>query len=116
MFQRVRVGRLLYKLIKKVMKKHSALDERDDMAENGLSEDSPLVPMESTDSALMKEVNDLYKEEDTSCLASMSEALKAFQDVPFVFYCKHDDLHLLNKAILYIQSNEQTNKIIIVHS
>lgn len=117
MFQRVRVGRLLFKLLKKGSKKRNAMEVKDDddIDFNFSTEDDPLVPLESTDSALMKEVSDLYDEEDTSCLASMSTALKSFQDVPFVFYCKHDDLHLLNKAILYIQNNEQTNKIIIVH-
>ena len=50
-----------------------------------------------------------------SCIAALSTAVKSVQDVPFVFFCKHDDLHLLNKCMLYIQNNEQTNKIIVVH-
>ncbi len=121
MFQRVRVGRLLYKLIKKSMKKK----KKNKMMKKGLI----ISDEESVDTALSGEQNPLLAStqesgakdltfvtgEDTSCLASLSEQLKAYQDVPFVFYCKHDDLHLLNKAILYIQSNEQTNKIIIVH-
>ena len=50
-----------------------------------------------------------------SWLSILSSEVKKIQDVPFIFFCKHDDLHLLNKAVLYIQKNEQTNKIIIVH-
>ena len=49
------------------------------------------------------------------CLKALAQAVQAVQDVPFVFFCKHDDLYLLNKAMLYIRANEQTNKIIVVH-
>jgi len=54
-------------------------------------------------------------QKEPSCLSAISTALKGVQDVPFVFFCKHDDLHMLNKAMLYIQQNEQTNRIIVVH-
>ncbi len=129
MFQRVRVGRLLYKLLKKKKKKSiygtTAADDASASVASGsaASEDDPLLPMESGEGgsaggdeshALAKEVAEIYDQE-TSCLSKISLQLKSYQDVPFVFYCKHDDLHLLNKAIIYIQNNEQTNKIIIVH-
>jgi len=45
----------------------------------------------------------------------LSGYLKDVQDVPFVFFIKHDDVHLLNKAVLYIQNNEQTSRLVIVH-
>jgi amino acid transporter len=112
MFQRVRVGRLLFKLLKRKKKKNALSDDSSvDLVAN---EDDPLLAMESADNSLSKEVAEIYEHEN-SCLSSISLQLKSYQDVPFVFYCKHDDLHLLNKAILYIQNNEQTNKIIIVH-
>mmetsp|Transcript_22214 Transcript_22214/g.33247 ORF Transcript_22214/g.33247 Transcript_22214/m.33247 type:complete len:765 (+) Transcript_22214:487-2781(+) len=129
MFQRVRVGRLLYKLLKKKRKK-SAFTADDGSLSGVVSEDSPLLQMEAGEGevgdgdgeadgdqeshVLAKEVAEI-NEQETSCLSKISFQLKSYQDVPFVFYCKHDDLHLLNKAIIYIQNNEQTNKIIIVH-
>jgi len=133
MFQRVRVGRLLYKLLRKRKRKKSIFAVDDGSLSGVVSEDDPLLlRLESGErvdgsedseagegrmdesQSLAKEVAAIYDQE-TSCLSRISKKLKSYQDVPFVFYCKHDDLHLLNKAIIYIQNNEQTNKIIIVH-
>lgn len=124
MFQRVRVGRLLHKLLRKKKRKKGIFAEDDGSERSVVSEDDPLLPLggglkgdgddSEADDALAKEVAEIYDQE-TSCLSKISLQLKSYQDVPFVFYCKHDDLHLLNKAIIYIQNNEQTNKIIIVH-
>lgn len=110
MFQRVRIMRLIYKLLKP---KKKLTEERDDSGnasreENISSEGHPLIDTESQ-ASLQK--SDTKK----SCLSAISSALKGVQDVPFVFFCKHDDLHMLNKAMLYIQQNEQTNKIIVIH-
>jgi len=55
------------------------------------------------------------KEKKVGCLKALSEAIQSVHDVPFVFFCKHDDLYMLNKAMLYIRQNEQTSKIIVVH-
>jgi hypothetical protein len=82
-----------------------ALSDRGYDAEAGESESVRLLqPPPPPDSGTKK-----------SCLSMLSTEVRHVQDVPFVFFCKHDDLHLLNKAVLYIQNNEQTNKIIIVH-
>ncbi|OEU08445.1 hypothetical protein FRACYDRAFT_212710 [Fragilariopsis cylindrus CCMP1102] len=48
-------------------------------------------------------------------IITIADTVKNFQDIPFVFFVKHDDLHMANKAVLYIRKNEQTNKIIFVH-
>ena len=114
MFQRVRLGRVLYKLLKTKTNKLKNLGMTSDEESNYVtsqSEENPLLPYRDKD---VKDLT-LVAGEDTTCLSSISLQLKLFQDVPFVFFCKHDDLHLLNKAILYIRNNEQTNKIIIVH-
>eukprot|EP00611_Tribonema_gayanum_P003758 TRINITY_DN1299_c0_g1_i4.p1 TRINITY_DN1299_c0_g1~~TRINITY_DN1299_c0_g1_i4.p1 ORF type:complete len:534 (-),score=143.83 TRINITY_DN1299_c0_g1_i4:607-2208(-) len=37
-------------------------------------------------------------------------------DVPCVFFCKRDDLYVLNKAALYVRNNEQTQRLLIVHA
>ena len=128
MFQRVRVGRLLYKLLKKSTRKKKMFHDDDSVDDSmasrghGGSEEDSLLQLESSGipKSYRKDLTTIYDNEEqttqtTTCLASLSLQLKAYQDVPFVFFCKHDDLHLLNKAILYIQNNEQTNRIIIVH-
>jgi hypothetical protein len=37
------------------------------------------------------------------------------QRTPVVFFLKQDDVYVLNKALLYVQSNEQTRHLIVVH-
>ena len=50
-----------------------------------------------------------------SCFKSVVATLSSVRDVPFIFFAKHDDLYVINKAVLYVQKNEQTSKLIIVH-
>lgn len=114
MFQRVRIMRLAYKLLKP---KGQPNDKEQASPVPGMAEDC------DQEAGSLGEFNQLLPpppgspqpEGKRSCLSILSSELKKAQDVPFVFFCKHDDLHMLNKAVLYIQSNEQTNKIIIVH-
>jgi hypothetical protein len=119
MFQRVRIMRLLFKLLKprhhQLQKQHSVEQETD--------ESVPLAPFGR------KDLEVVYGDEEdlipssrapvvrttTNCLKALSRAVQEVQDVQYVFFCKHDDLYMLNKAMLYIQKNEQTNKIIVVH-
>jgi hypothetical protein len=101
----------LYKLIKPKRKKLALSASEDD----GNQDDDESINTFSTYDTVGEEVSLMGKKKKRGCLAFLSEALKKFQNVPFVFFCKHDDVHLINKAILYIQRNEQTNKIIIVH-
>jgi hypothetical protein len=60
-------------------------------------------------------VEEITPSSGKGCLRALSQAVRDVQSVPFVFFCKHDDLHMLNKAMLYIQKNEQTNTIFVVH-
>jgi amino acid transporter len=123
MFQRVRIMRLVYKIFKSGKNKVSGQSDTD--SDDGLSlEDAPLIPKRTkleTTSEQDEEESDTPVPPPTlprkrkSCLAALSYAVKHVQTVPFVFFAKHDDLHMMNKAVLYIQQNEQTNKIIIVH-
>ena len=136
MFQRVAIMRVLFKLLKP---KHSkakggrstssvaSSDEDDDYDdEDDLElpkEDHPLVPRKSAENGMHDPDNNDVMEsippppapprQDESCLQAVSRILKSVQDVPFIFFCKHDDLYMLNKAMLYIQRNEQTRKIIV---
>jgi hypothetical protein len=106
MFQRVRILRLIYKLLKPKKKGGGEADDSFwDNDNDRTSEDHPLLDAEDPTRPRKKQ----------SCLSAISTALKGVQDVTFVFFCKHDDLHMLNKAMLYIQQNEQTNKIIVIH-
>mmetsp|Transcript_28525 Transcript_28525/g.47457 ORF Transcript_28525/g.47457 Transcript_28525/m.47457 type:complete len:723 (+) Transcript_28525:146-2314(+) len=127
MFQRVRIMRLIYKVLKKQKKKRRLSSQSDTDSEDGDPfEDQPLIP-KRTNMDDIEEVDDeeegdkLVPEpprpprEHQTCLAAISNVVKHVQTVPFVFFAKHDDLHMMNKAVLYIQLNEQTNKIIIVH-
>jgi hypothetical protein len=123
MFQRVRIVRLVYKLLKRQRKALKMKTEKR-MLDNSRDDDASIVSQstyntagdeDTIDDTIDEEAMPLIERKKLSCLSSLSKTLKKFQDVPFVFFCKHDDVHLLNKAILYIQSNEQTNKIIIVH-
>ena len=50
-----------------------------------------------------------------SLLRAIVRSLHNVKDVPFIFFAKHDDLYIINKAVLYVQKNEQTSKLIIVH-
>lgn len=132
MFQRVAILRLLFKLLKP----RRRITEEDSDVEG---EDAPLVPkgqpimqgdLETSGSLILRsnEANvgsvqdppppppmSTSPSENVSCLQALGRTVRSVQQVPFVFFCKHDDLYMLNKAMLYIQKNEQTNKIIVVH-
>eukprot|EP00977_Amphora_coffeiformis_P017158 scaffold5479_cov199-Amphora_coffeaeformis.AAC.97 len=125
MFQKTRILRLLFKLLKPKKK------QEDEQTRQG--ETKPLAPGLSQRALWAKkdlEVNygddnellaDDSDEDEPSgwergnCLDAVSRAVRHVEDVPFIFYCKHADLYLLNKAMKYIQRNEQTNKIIVVN-
>jgi len=110
MFQRVRILRLVYKLLKPKKTSDDSTGQTDDSdSENDKStEEHPLLDPEDPSMPTRKNMTQ-------SSLEAISLALKGVQDVAFVFFCKHDDLHMLNKAMLYIQQNEQTNRIVVVH-
>ena len=114
MFQRVKIFRLLYKLLKKKRRNIAIARLGQDI---DIPDDESLVSTGTwnTYQTTDEEARLLGNDADIGFLAALSRACKKFQNVPFVFYCKHDDVHMINKAILYIQNNEQTNKIIIVH-
>lgn len=118
MFQRVRIMRLIYKLLKPNKKSASMSDTDSDSDDD---ENKPLVVRTAGGVDTENQAQTIPVppppsiEGKQSCIAALSTAVKSVQDVPFVFFCKHDDLHLLNKCMLYIQNNEQTNKIIVVH-
>ena len=123
MFQRVRILKLVYKLLKpsplSSTKQEteppelalSASDIEDYRVGEGEALLAPLPPSPPPPANRPKG----HRRGVSSYLTALSSTLKNVQDVPFVFFCKHDDLHMLNKAVLYIKANEQTNKIIIVH-
>lgn len=117
MFQRVRIMRWIYRMLKS--KKRVARVNESDL-ESESSEETRLLKKTAVDietetqEAVIVDVPPSHQQKKT-CLTALSSMLKEVQDVPFVFFCKHDDVHLLNKAMLYIQQNEQTNKIIVVH-
>ncbi|KAG7344214.1 amino acid permease [Nitzschia inconspicua] len=127
MFQRVRIMRVVYKVFKRRKNKIGGQPSDTDSDDGLSSEDEPLIPkrtmLESTSEQDEEEGDDSAApmpppsppRKRKSCLAALSYAVKHVQTVPFVFFAKHDDLHMMNKAVLYIQQNEQTNKIIIVH-
>jgi hypothetical protein len=112
MFQRVTIVRALYKMLNKNEKtedrKRGNIRLKDRLAL--ISEIDLTANFES-----QEETSLLKRSKDESCLGYLSSALKSMRNVPFVFFCKHDDVHMINKAILYIQSNEQTQKVIIIH-
>ena len=133
MFQRVQIMRLLYKLLKSIQKKRGGGAELSSDPEEPLGEAAPLTLKgigrniraeldDDEDEENCDETEDLSalvpkppKRQETSCLERIANTVKQFQDIPFVFFVKHDDLHMANKVVLYIQKNEQTNKIIFVH-
>ena len=120
MFQRVNIVRLLYKLFKSFQKKPMDIGSPDSEE----TEDEPLLAKkfgsvaasddDEEDGMVSERVPEPPKR-DESCLERIANTVKQFQDTPFIFFMKHDDLHMANKVVLYIQKNEQTNKIIFVH-
>ena len=128
MFQRVAIMRTLHKMLKKKKGKGSNISDSDSDDGGEVAEDKPLIPkntiIEGADEdddndeeglQMMAPAPPSPPKKRRSCLRAISDAVKQCQTVPFVFFAKHDDLHMMNKAVLYIQTNEQTNKIIIVH-
>lgn len=112
MFQRVLFVRLLYKMLEARLPKVSTIQEGEDVREG---DSIAPVLLEEGDGMTGEQIALLKRNRHKTYLSSLSSALISIQDVPFIFFCKHDDIHLLNKVVLYIQRNEQTNKIIIVH-
>lgn len=110
MFQRVRIMRLIYKILKP---KKKAFGEPDSESDDERSNVGRRLINGDVETSVINIPPP--PRERRSCISALSSALRSVQDVPFVFFCKHDDLHMLNKAMLYIQQNEQTNKIIVVH-
>jgi len=121
MFQRVHIVRLLYKMFKSFEKKN---DDKMEASHLTKSEDEALLAKDLNDSRIGIDNDEEEMLSDCvpkppkrheSCLERIANTVKSFQDTPFIFFMKHDDLHMANKAVLYIQKNEQTNKIIFVH-
>ena len=46
---------------------------------------------------------------------ALKDSVSDIQNVPFIFFCKYDDLYIINKAILYVRQNEQTQRLLVVH-
>ncbi|KAF0694960.1 Aste57867_14183 [Aphanomyces stellatus] len=46
---------------------------------------------------------------------TIERAIQSINAPPIVFFCKHLSLSLLNKAVLYVRTNEQTENLKIVH-
>jgi hypothetical protein len=46
---------------------------------------------------------------------TITNAILGINEVPIVFFCKHPDLTVLNKAILYVRKNEQTHNLRVIH-
>lgn len=73
------------------------------------------------DSSIILEDTDhnLPEDTDNSCQASivryLGNQLEKINSRPYVFFAKVPDFETLNKAILYVRSNEQTSRIIVVH-
>jgi len=123
MFQRVAIMRLLFKLLKPKKQQQQKQSQEFKVEDEAL----PLVPSQSTRADVkvaFGDENGIILEptvppppstEHVNCLKVLSHAVQEVQNVPFVFFCKHDDLYMLNKALLYIQKNEQTNQIFVVH-
>lgn len=130
MFQRVTIMRLLFKLLKPKQQQQQKESQEFQVEDEVL----PLVPPPGLTQGSQRAREDFkvaFGDEDgltpgrtvppppsterVSCLKALSQAVHDVQNVPFVFFCKHDDLYLLNKAMLYIQKNEQTNQIFVVH-
>lgn len=45
----------------------------------------------------------------------VKEQISELQSVPYMFFLKSDDLYVINKAILYVRENEQTQRLLVVH-
>ncbi|KAJ0390939.1 hypothetical protein ATCC90586_011782 [Pythium insidiosum] len=46
---------------------------------------------------------------------TITKAIMDINEAPIVFFCKHPDMTVINKAILYVRKNEQTHNLRIVH-
>ncbi|TMW69546.1 hypothetical protein Poli38472_001702 [Pythium oligandrum] len=46
---------------------------------------------------------------------TITKAILDINDAPIVFFCKHPDMTIINKAILYVRKNEQTSNLLVVH-
>jgi amino acid transporter len=115
MFQQVRITRFLYKmLLPRSVNKHSSELSLFDLESVPESVQGITSSTRTEGDITISSSNSNSKDKKT-CRDALGLALKEIKDVPFVFFCKHDDLPLMNKIILYIKRNEQTHKIIIVH-
>lgn len=45
----------------------------------------------------------------------LKRAIRRLRAGPMLFFAKHPDLYVLNKAVLYVRDNEQTENLIVVH-
>jgi len=50
-----------------------------------------------------------------SAFANLKALISKLRSGPMLFYAKHPDLYVLNKAVLYVRDNEQSNELLIVH-
>ena len=115
MFQRVRATRLLFKLFKLSRKEETFEDDEDETTFLLANKDIEVAVGDQKEILAPPPPTLDTKREGMGCVQALSNLVREMQDVPFVFFCKHNDLYVLNKAMLYIQKNEQTNKIIVVH-
>jgi len=45
----------------------------------------------------------------------LQRELALAQSVPAMFFCKADDVYVLNKALLYVTANEQSRHLMVIH-
>uniref|UniRef100_A0A7S1UN14 Amino acid permease/ SLC12A domain-containing protein n=1 Tax=Phaeomonas parva TaxID=124430 RepID=A0A7S1UN14_9STRA len=50
-----------------------------------------------------------------SSFAGLKNIISELRSGPMIFFAKHADLYVLNKAVLYMRDNEQTNELIFAH-
>lgn len=45
----------------------------------------------------------------------LQKELALTQSIPAIFFCKADDVYVLNKALLYVTANEQSRHLMVIH-
>ncbi|KAL7684173.1 putative amino acid/polyamine transporter I [Plasmopara halstedii] len=94
MFERVMILRCILAMMKKMAP-----------SQHGKAVEVGLIP------------NDMLEVEHTGARGGRTIASKIvrIRESPIVFFCKAPDLTIINKAIIYVRRNEQTNTLRIVH-
>jgi amino acid transporter len=78
-------------------------------------EEQVFMPLDAQEPALTMIRDKLYSHTGAVGGRTITKAILDINDIPIVFFLKHADLNILNKAILYVRRNEQTHTLRIVH-